>query len=307
MRGLALASVVLNVVIIMTGSTVRLTESGLGCPSWPRCTGDSLVPVPGAGSSTLHMVIEFGNRLVALPVFAVALACLLVALRLGGRRQLVLLASLQTVGIVTQAVVGAVSVYAKLDPVPVATHFLLSMGVLATAMALYVRASEGDAPPRATVPPNVRLLRRALAGTVFVLLLVGTLVTGSGPHAGDASAPRLPFSIEAVARVHSAAAWLTVALTVALLVALRSTNAPGTVRRRTYELLALELAQGAIGYIQYLAGIPEPLVAVHILGATLTWIATLRVLFAMRERGQAEATTTADADATPRRSVKELR
>lgn len=287
---------VLNVVIIMSGSTVRLTESGLGCPSWPRCTADSMLPVAGAGDSTLHMVIEFGNRMIALPVLAVGLACLLAALRLRpNRRDLTVLASLQVLGIVTQAVVGGVSIYATLNPVPVATHFLLSMGVLAAAVALYFRASEGSETPRPLVPARVRTLVRALVAAAFLTLVLGTLVTGSGPHAGDADAPRLPFPIESVTRIHAASAWLTAALTVALLVAVHVTRPPERIRRRGYELVVIVLAQGALGYIQYFAGIPAPLVAVHILGAVLVWIASLRVYFATRDRGAPYGTTPAPA------------
>lgn len=288
LRRLAAASIVLNVVIVLSGATVRLTESGLGCPSWPRCTGASLLPAPGAGHSMFHMVIEFGNRLIALPVLAAGLACLVAAARLrSDRRDLTALAFLQVLGIVTQAVVGGVSVYTTLSPVPVATHFLLSVGVLAAAVALYFRAGEGNGRPRHLVSARLRALVQALVAAALLVLVLGTVVTGSGPHAGDAEAQRLPFSIPTVARLHSGAVWLTLALTIVLLVALRVTAAPEQVRRRTHQLLILVMAQGAVGYIQYFAGIPAPLVAVHILGAVLFWIATLRVYFATRDRGPA--------------------
>lgn len=283
LRRLAAASVVLNVVIVVSGATVRLTESGLGCPDWPRCTGDSLVPVRGAGDSTLHMAIEFGNRLIALPVLATALACLVAALRLrAGRRDLTMLAFLQVLGIVMQAVVGGITVYAGLNPVSVATHFVLSMGVIAAAVALHARATDEE-PTRPAAPPILRTLAVALAAAALLVLVLGTVVTGSGPHAGDAAAPRLPFSIEAVAKIHSGAAWLTLALTVAVIGTAHAVHASDTLRRRARELLVLVLAQGAVGYIQYFTGIPAPLVAVHVLGAALIWIATLRVLLATRD------------------------
>lgn len=296
-RSLAVASVVLNVVIILTGATVRLTESGLGCPQWPHCTGDSLVPTRAAGAGTVHMVIEFGNRLVALPVLAAAVACLVAALRLRPRRaDLTALSGALVAGILVQAVVGGISVYAKLNPVPVATHFLLSMGVLAAALALVERTGRPQA-PAAGAP--VRTLARVMLAATFLVLALGTVVTGSGPHAGDASAPRLPLPIETVARVHSAAAWAMVALTVALLLAARLASTPEPVGRRVQQLLVLQLAQGAVGYVQYFAGIPEPLVAVHVLGAVLTWIAALRVWYAARP----SASATVSAEVVPAREA----
>lgn len=286
MRALALAGVIVNVGIVLSGGAVRLTESGLGCPSWPRCTGDSLVPVASRGVAPLHMALEFGNRLFGVVVLAVGVLCVIAALRLEPRRRaLVRLAIVLPIGVVAQAFLGGVTVLTGLHPTSVAAHFVLSMLIIAAAYALYVRADEGDLPPHSLVRREVRLLGAALVAAVFVLLILGTVVTGTGPHAGDASSPRFGFAITQVTRLHTGAVWATVCLTVALVISARLTNAPAAVVRRSVELLVVELAQGVIGYVQYFLGVPALLVGIHMLGATLVWIATLRVLYAMRDRG----------------------
>lgn len=286
MRRVALATVVANVGIVLTGGAVRLTQSGLGCPTWPQCTGASLVPVHRPGIPALNMAIEFGNRLLTFVVLAVAVLCLVVALRLAPRRRdLIRLAALQPVGVIAQAVLGGITVLTQLHPATVAAHFLVSMGLVAAAVALHARAREADEPPRPTVRSELRLLAWALVGVTGVVLVLGTVVTGAGPHGGDASSPRFDLPIELVAQVHADAVWVLLGLTFALLLALRLTGAPAAVTRRAVELLVLELAQGAIGYVQYFLGVPPVLVALHMLGATLVWIAAWRVVFATRDRG----------------------
>ena len=153
------------------------------------------------------------------------------------------------------------------------------------AYALYARAGEGDEPARALVGGRLRALAFALAGVVLALLAAGTIVTGTGPHAGDADARRFGFDLEQVARLHGGIAWATVALTVTLLIGLHRAGAPRPVRRHALDLFLLELAQGAIGYTQYALDLPALLVGPHILGSALVWLATLRVVFATRSRG----------------------
>jgi cytochrome c oxidase assembly protein subunit 15 len=285
LRLLALLGVIVNAGIIVSGGAVRLTQSGLGCPTWPKCTGDSLVPTRETGHTALNMAIEFGNRTLTFLVLAVGVAVFVAASRLVPRRRdLVRLAALQPLGVVAQAVWGGVTVLTKLHPATVAAHYMLSAAILVAAYALYARAGEGDGAPQRLVRPGVRTLAFVLTGAVIALLVAGTIVTGTGSHAGDAAAPRFGFAIEEVARVHGELAWLTVALTVALLVVLRRTGAPAAIRRRVLELLAVELAQGAIGYTQYFLGIPPILVGLHVLGSALLWLATLRVVFATRTR-----------------------
>jgi cytochrome c oxidase assembly protein subunit 15 len=291
MRWLALAGVVGNALIMSTGAAVRVSGSGLGCPTWPNCTGDSLVPTRTPEHGPVNMAIEFGNRLLTFVVLAIGAAVFVAALRLRPRRRdVVRLAAVQPFSVVAQAIVGGIVVLTDLNPAAVAAHFLLSPALLAAAVALWVRSCEGDEPARRVVRRELTWLGRALVGVVFALLVAGTVVTGTGPHAGDAKARRFGFHIEQVAQLHVDIVWATVGLTFALLLGLRLTNAPGRAQRRAVELLAVELAQGVIGYVQYFTGVPGPLVVAHVLGAALVWIATLRVVFALRERGEVPAT-----------------
>lgn len=285
MRRLALLGVIANCGIVVTGGAVRLTKSGLGCPSWPKCTGDSLVPVAGPAHSPINMAIEFGNRMLSFLVLLAAVLCVLAAWRMRPvRRTPRVLAAIQVGGIVAQALWGGLLVLVKLPPGMVAVHYLLSAGLIAAAVALYVRVAEGDGPPRPLVSPWLRRAGTALVVAVGAVLVGGTVVTGTGPHAGDDQAPRLDLDIETVARVHGATVWITVALTVVILLALRASAAPAPVTRAAGVLLAVELAQGGVGYAQYVLGVPAGLVAVHLLGSVLTWVAALWLAYTMRER-----------------------
>jgi cytochrome c oxidase assembly protein subunit 15 len=298
-RLVALLGVIANAGIVVTGGAVRLTKSGLGCPAWPKCSGDSLVPVAGPGHPPLNTAIEFGNRMLSMLVLMSAAACLVAAWRLRpARRDVRLLAAVLPLGVVVQAGLGGVLVLVKLPPGMVAVHYLLSAALIAAAVALYVRAGEGDGPARPLVGPALRRTGGALVAAVALVLVAGTVVTGTGPHAGDDQAPRFGFPIETVTKLHSAAVWITVALTVAMLVGLRMAGAPrgaGTGRvpprvvRLAAALLAVEAAQGAVGYVQYALGVPAPLVALHLLGSVLTWIVVLLLAFALRERAAAGA------------------
>lgn len=286
MRAWALLGIVVNVGILLTGAVVRLTQSGLGCPSWPRCTGESLVPVPHAGTPALNMVIEFGNRMLSSVVLTVAACCAVAALRFVPRRRaLVWLGWAQLLGVITQALLGGLTVLTGLHPATVAAHYLVSAAIIAAAVALYERSREGDAPPRLLVRREVGWLARSLLAAVGAVLVLGTVVTGTGPHGGDPSSPRFDLSIQQVAQLHADAVWATLGLTFALLLAVRLTEAPLSVRRRAGGLLVLELAQGAVGYVQYFLGVPEALVWVHVLGSALVWIAAWRVYFSLRDRG----------------------
>ncbi|WP_067179240.1 COX15/CtaA family protein [Microtetraspora niveoalba] len=291
MRGWAVASIVVNAGITVTGAGVRVSKSGLGCPTWPKCTPDSFVPAQHAAHSPLNMAIEFGNRLLTFLVLAVGVACVLAAVRLvredpegRGRRVLVRLAWLQPIGVVAQGLWGGLVVRTMLHPVTVSVHFLLSVAMTAAAYALFARAGEGDGPARPVVHRHIRTLGLVLLGAVAVLLVAGVVVTGTGPHSGDEAASRFGFDIETVARLHADVVWIVVGLTFALVFALHLTDAPTRVRRAAIALFGIELAQGVIGYVQYFLAIPAVLVLLHVLGSTLVWIGTLRVVFLMRTR-----------------------
>lgn len=286
MRLLALAMVVVNAGIVVTGGAVRLTKSGLGCPEWPKCTGDSLVPTAAPEHSPVNMAIEFGNRMLSFLVLATAIACVVAAWRLRPqRRGLRLLAAVQPLGVVAQAVWGGLLVWIKLHPAMVGVHYLLSAGLIAAAVTLFVRASEGDEPPRGQLDRRLRWLAAMTVGAVAVVLVAGTVVTGTGPHAGDDQAPRYDFDIVTVTRLHSTVVWISVGLTVAVLVVAAMTGAPSRFTRLAGVLLGVELAQGAVGYAQYLLGVPAPLVGLHLLGSVLTWIVAVHMMLATRTRG----------------------
>jgi heme a synthase len=285
LRGWALASVVVNAGITVTGAGVRVTASGLGCPTWPRCTPDSFVPVAHPEVSPLNMAVEFGNRLLTFLVLAVGVACVLAALRLAPRRvSLVRLAWLQPAGIVAQALWGGLVVNTMLNPFTVGTHYLISSGLIAVCWLLYARAGEGDGPLRRVTHRDIRRLGHVLLAAAFALLVAGVVVSGTGPHSGDEMASRFDLDIEAVARFHADLAYLVVGLTFALLFALHVTNAPRPARRAALALLGVELLQGVIGYTQWFLAVPAALVLLHVLGSTLVWIAALRVVTSLRVR-----------------------
>ncbi|WP_336208939.1 COX15/CtaA family protein [Nonomuraea sp. LPB2021202275-12-8] len=300
MRGWALASVVANAGITVSGAVVRVTGSGLGCPTWPKCTPDSLLPVAHPEVSPINMAIEFGNRMVTFLVLVVGVACLLSALRMTPRRpSLVRLAWLQPAGIAVQALWGGLVVNTMLNPFTVSMHFLISICLTAACWALYARSGEGDAPARRVAHRDIRRLGHVLLVAVFALLIAGVVVTGTGPHSGDVLASRFDLDIESVARLHADLAYLVVGLTFALLFALHVTDSPRPARRAALALLAIELLQGVIGYTQYFLGVPAFLVGLHVLGSTLVWIGALRVVTALRTRGPlGESSSHSPAEAT---------
>ena len=291
MRRIALAGVVASAGIIMTGAGVRLSESGLGCPDWPRCTATSIVASGTTGDPLIHRWIEFGNRLVTVAIFVVAVAVFVAAWRYrpdgtGRRRKdLVWLASAQPAGIVAQAALGGIVVLTKLDPVWVSVHFLLSMALVAAAVALHVRCTEGQGPARPLVPREVRLLAFGAVGVLGLMLAAGTVVTGTGPLAGAVDVPRFHLPLTGVTQFHADIGWLLGGLVIALVLGLRLGGAPRQAVRLGWLLLALIGAQGAIGYAQYFSGLPAGLVWVHVADSVLIWITALRLLFALRDRG----------------------
>jgi len=289
MRRIALAGVISSAVIIVTGAAVRLSKSGLGCPDWPRCTRSSLVAAPTRGDPMFHTWIEFSNRMVTVVVTVVAVAVLVAAWRFrpGGRRRrdLVWLAAAQPAGVVAQIVVGGIVVLTDLNPALVSLHFVVSVAVVAAAVALHVKCTEGTAPARSLVRPDLRLLACGVVAVTAVMLAAGTVVTGTGPLAGAGAVPRYHLPLTGVTQFHSDIGWLLGGLALPLAIGLRLTRAPARARRLGWILLGLLGAQGAIGYTQYFTGLPAGLVWVHVSGSLLIWIAALRLMFAVRDRG----------------------
>jgi len=304
-RGWALAAVISNAVIITTGAAVRLSSSGLGCDDWPTCTTSSLIASHVTGQSLLNTWIEFGNRLLNYPLVAIAglafIACW--RYRAGGarRRDLIRLSSVLPLGIVAQAVVGGLVVLTRLNPAMVAMHFLLSAGLLAVAVVLYVRVAEGDGPARPVVRPDLRVLAWLLAGATAVMLVAGTVVTGTGPLAGTeidshghyTTVPRFHLSLVDVTQFHADIAWFISATSVALAIGLRYTQAPARARRQAWVVVGGVVLQALIGYTQYFLHLPAGLVWVHVGGAVLLWIAVLHLNLSTRERLAVPADATA--------------
>ncbi|MEV0155682.1 COX15/CtaA family protein [Micromonospora sp. NPDC050686] len=281
LRRLALTSIIANVAIVVTGGAVRLTASGLGCPTWPRCTDESYTTTPEMG---VHGVIEFGNRLLTFAVGIIALAVVLAVLAHRPRRRgLLPLAVGVLLGVPAQAVIGGVTVLTDLNPWVVGLHFLASMVVIAAAYALWRRTGEPDGPVTPTVPAPLRTLTWLTTVVSAAVLVVGTWVTGSGPHAGDHGAARNGLDPAAISQVHADGVFLLIGLSVALLFAFRAVGVPRAARAAGV-LLAVELGQGLIGFVQYFTNLPAVLVAAHMLGSCLVLLATLGVLWATRER-----------------------
>lgn len=258
--------------LVITGGAVRVTGSGLGCPTWPECTPGSYTPVPGQAEGALHAWIEFGNRLLTFALLFVALATVIAILR-AGRRDLRFLGATQVLGILGQGVLGGITVLTDLNPLAVGSHLLLSILLIAAATSLQSRRHH---PYVRTSSTQVRISRLSIAhiNVAFIAITIGTLVTGSGPHAGDVDAPRLDFAITTITRFHSLSVWLLMGITIVFLFS-KSLNFE--TKRWLRIFLVLAVAQGGLGYIQYFLGVPEGLVVLHLLGSVLVWIAAWRI------------------------------
>jgi cytochrome c oxidase assembly protein subunit 15 len=269
-------------VVVVTGGAVRLTGSGLGCPTWPKCTDGSYVTTDAMG---WHGVIEFGNRTITGILEVLAVLCLVLAWAAVPRsRRRFRLALLTFAGIPAQAVMGGITTLSDLNPWVVACHFLLSIAVIAVAYELWVATGEPDTPAHPIVKPPLRGLAWLTLAVSAAVLAVGTIVTGSGPHAGDEHAKRTGLDTEMIAQLHTDLVMLLIGLSVALWFALRATKAPRRAQRAAIDLIVVELAQGALGFVQYFTHLPVLLVGIHMAGATVVWVATLRVLTATRAR-----------------------
>jgi cytochrome c oxidase assembly protein subunit 15 len=309
MRRLALAGVIADTVIMSTGAAVRLSSSGLGCPDWPQCSAADIMASKNAGQTLLNTWVEFGNRLLNIPLVIIAGLIFIAAWRYreGGRRRrdVAWLGAAQPAGVVAQALIGGIVVLTKLSPVTVSIHFLVSAAVVAAAVALHMRFSEPVAP--GTVRRDLRVLSAALVAVTGAMLAAGTVVTGTGPLAGDAGVPRYKLPLEGVTQLHADIGWLIAGLAVALALGLRLSGAPPRAVRAGWIVIAAVGSQGVIGYTQYFTHLPAGLVWVHVTGSVLVWIAVLRLVFTVHGRRTAPAgPVTAAAAETPRRQPEPL-
>ncbi|MDQ3760138.1 MAG: COX15/CtaA family protein [Actinomycetota bacterium] len=295
-RATVIAAVITQAGIAVTGSVVRVTGSGLGCPTWPQCFPGSLVPQPHPEVAVLHQWIEFGNRLLVGLVGLAGLACLIVALLLRPRRRrLILLAATMPAGVVVQALIGGITVLTGLMWWSVAVHFLVSMVLVWLAVLLVAAFAEGDAPPRWHLPGPLRGLLGTAIAVLAALLIAGTLVTAAGPHAGDAATPRLAVSVPALAQLHANLLVGFLGLLTGLGFALRAAGVPSRTWRRYLLLVCVVLAQGTLGVVQYLSGVPEVLVSLHVLGAALVVMAMAALWTSCRVRDDLPAVTVSSA------------
>jgi len=296
LRGIFIANLAAQIGIVVTGGIVRLTGSGLGCPTWPECVEGSYIPT-ARQEEAWHKYVEFGNRLLTFVLAALALAAILGAwawwrrqrrAAVDPRTPVLLLASIPIVGTVVQAVLGGVTVLTGLNPWAVSAHFLVSMGIIAGCVVLVVRSGEpGDEPVTRLVRPEVMWLGRMLVLVTAVVVVLGVVVTGSGPHSGDAATEsRFGLDPRTVSWLHADSVFLFLGLTVGMIIALRVTQAPSRAFRMTALLLAVSLGQGIIGYAQYFTGLPWLLVAIHMLGACLVWTLAIFMLLSLRSRGE---------------------
>ena len=261
----------MQMAIVVTGGAVRITGSGLGCPTWPECTPGSYTPVPNQAEGQVHAWIEFGNRLLTFVLLLGTLVALVIAIRVSknslAKNRVRLLAALQLIGILGQGVLGGITVLTDLHPIPVASHFLLSVFLIAGAISLRYEVvgivkQKADGIVATLMPVLIWL-------TLFVIV-AGTIVTGSGPHAGDENAKRFGFSPRVVSWLHADLVIALVVLTLILWLITRVSQNK-VIHRYLSIFLLISLSQGLIGYVQYFTGLPEVLVAAHLLGATLVW------------------------------------
>ncbi len=323
LRQFALAGVIADTVIMSTGAAVRLSSSGLGCPDWPRCSAADIVASKNAGQTLLNTWIEFGNRLLNFPLVVIAALIFIAAWRYRPeapaglpprrRRGLLWLAAAQPLGVVAQALIGGIVVLTKLNPAMVSVHFLVSAAIVAAAVALHLRCEQAEGAAGAAPGPGVRaegrVLAAALVAVTCAMLAAGTVVTGTGPLAGNAAAPRYKLPLEGVTQLHADIGWLMGGLAVAVVIGLRMSGAPARAVRAGWIMLAALVSQGVIGYVQYFTHLPAGLVWVHVTGSVLVWIAVLRLFFiaartgAPRRRDAARGQREARDAAAPREGL----
>lgn len=273
--------------IVVTGAGVRLTGSGLGCPDWPTCYDQQF-----HAKLQYHPMVEFVNRTITgLVSVAVIVAVLGALVRKPRRRDLTWLSLGLVAGVVAQIALGAFTVLTHLTPTVVMAHFLASMVLLLNAWVLHHRAGEADGPLVSRVAPDLRLAVRAVFVAGVMVLVAGTVVTGTGPHGGDENVERLPFFLPDVARLHGIAAWLLLACTLGVVWLARRTSAPAAVHRGARLLVYAACVQGAIGYLQYHLGVPVGLVALHIAGAVTVWTCVVHLQLTIRGPVAISATT----------------
>ncbi|ASN38778.1 COX15/CtaA family protein [Paeniglutamicibacter terrestris] len=267
---LAIASLASQIGIIITGGAVRLTKSGLGCSQWPNCVPGSMTPVAEMG---IHGLIEFGNRLLTFVLTAVAVAMIVSLWRMRATHKTVFRLSIALLAIIpAQALIGGITVWTRLNPWVVSLHFLVSAALVMAATLLVTRTGalrRGESSLGAPAGTTQRFLAWVIFAAAAVALVLGTIVTGTGPHAGDADAPRHMFDPYIVTRIHVVPVYLLVLAIIAALVLAYRNASDKKLRTPLLLLAAVVVLQGIIGYVQHFTGLPVLLVLAHMLGASL--------------------------------------
>ncbi len=270
--------------IVVTGASVRLTGSGLGCSTWPECTPGSYTPTPDQPEAPLHAWIEFGNRLLTFVLFINALLLMLAIIKNGSSKEVksrwIFLGAIQIIGILAQGVLGGITVLTGLNPATVAAHFLLSILLIAAALSLRQRV-HGRVPTSHSLKPLSKGLVRLHLILTILVIAAGTIVTGSGPHAGDSAAERFNLDARTMSWIHADLVIALLGITLALLIAINLGEVSETkieLGRSVQLFLLVALAQGALGYIQYFTGLPELIVGFHIFGAIIVWLSAWNIV-----------------------------
>jgi len=295
MRAVFIANLVAQAAIIVTGAVVRLTGSGLGCPTWPECVDGSYIPI-ARQAQAWHKYVEFGNRTLTFALGIIALATLVAVVMLTVRQaragdtirySLLWLGIAPIAGTFAQAILGGITVLTGLNPATVGLHFLLSMGLVAAAVALVTRSRDaGDQPVTWLVRREVRMLTWALIAITALVVIMGVVTTGSGPHSGDAQSElRFPFDPRTVSWLHADFVLLFIGMLIGYLVLLRVTNAPGRTWRNALLLALITVLQACVGYTQYFTGLPVIVVTGHVTLACLLWVTVLFLPGSLRTRG----------------------
>lgn len=283
--GVLVANLVVQIGIIVTGGAVRLTGSGLGCSTWPECEPGQFTAAFHPETS-YHQYIEFGNRTITgvLGVLAIAIVILVCTDRTRSRNYR-LLGLAPLVGVIGQAILGGIVVRLHLNPALVSLHFVISAGLVAVSVLLLHRSREGDGSPARIVGPRLHALGVWLVVLMVPVVVLGVIVTGAGPHSGDEEIGyRIAVDPVLITRIHAASVWLFMALLAVTVAAAIRTSAPKVVVRTLWLVVAITLAQGAIGYVQYFTGLPIVLVGLHMLGAALLVAGAVRIPLSMRVR-----------------------
>jgi cytochrome c oxidase assembly protein subunit 15 len=283
-RRIALVAAICYALLVVTGGAVRLTGSGLGCLDWPTCSKASVTP-----AVSFHPLVEFSNRMVSVAVTVLSIATFLAALtpRIR-RRDIVWLSAGLVGGIIGQIVIGGIVVLTKLNPYWVSLHFVLTLAVLADGIVLYQRSGRESGAKELLVGRDMLWLSRLLLTTISVLVLAGTMVTGSGPHAGGVGAIRVPIAFRDMAELHADIALFLIGMTLATLFALHQAKAPTLVQRRARTALEILFLQGTLGYTQYFLHDNALVVEFHLAGATAAWSAVVVFYLALYRRPEME-------------------